>query len=247
MTRREDISLDEVRAAKQHFEPSAEDWVDSERGQRVLEHVLAADRAAAARRTAQRRRSRPQARLRLAFVAAALVLVAAVGSLTAVLVDRGKDITSGTVVSTLSPNVGVQVSQADAVVNVMPLYVIVSRNDWGAGNDDASQLELAVRAGLVTSEEVSGDSGSRVMTQGEYAALLARAFLDVLLAVGPFDTAPGDHQAPVDERAAIEFLRTSGIILSEDPAYDADQPLTKTVEDRLLSRIEEAWARLSDN
>ena len=46
MKRRDDISLDEIRAARPQLRPTGDEWVESERGRRVLERVLESDRSA---------------------------------------------------------------------------------------------------------------------------------------------------------------------------------------------------------
>ena len=57
MSRREDPFLSDVTDAKPPLWPPADEWVDSERGRRVLERVLATDRAAGPRTRALHRRA----------------------------------------------------------------------------------------------------------------------------------------------------------------------------------------------
>jgi hypothetical protein len=240
MSRQEDSFLDDVRDAKPPVWPPADEWANSERGQRVLERVLAADRVAGARSRAQHRRTAWWAGPRLVFAAGGLVVVVLAVALAFVFAGQGPD--QGAVTQSTTPGVE-QVTGAAAVVDLLPLYSLQSHGDWApVGNNTSAQVEQAVTLGIVSHEEASGEWASSPLTQGEYAVLLVRAFGNSL----PQDTFPVqqiDQRSTPAERQAIEALVTSGIILPRDGAFVPVETLTKDVEDRLLGRVEQALSQ----
>jgi hypothetical protein len=243
MKRPNDISLDDVRESKPVLRPSGDEWVNSERGQRVLERVLAADRAATARGAAQRRRSGWSAGPRLVFgAAAALVILLAVVVTVVVLAGDG---TNGRVASpgTSAPAAEL-VTNFDAVAGIMPLYFDTSSFDHVTPEDGPTPVDIAVALDLVSPEEVSGGSASSAMTQGDYALLLVKAF-GRLLPHGS-SAASIDPAATASAQGAISFLQSAGIILPEDGDFKAAEPLTKSVETRLLGRLREEFKSLLD-
>ena len=241
MNRQDDIFLDDVRDAKPPVRPSADEWVNGERGRRVLERVLAADRAASARGRAKHRHTAWWAGPRLVFAAGALIAVVVLAvTLALVFANRGAD--QGGVTQTTAP-AAEQVTGAAAVADLVPLYALVTHNDLVPTVSGASsQVEQAVALGLVTRKEASSGWGSSPMTQAEYAVLLVKAFASIL-PQGTFPVRQIDPGATPDERTAIGALMTSGIVLPKDGEFAAGQKLTKGVEDRLLGRVQEAYDR----
>jgi hypothetical protein len=241
MSRREDTFLDDVRDAKPPVRPSADEWVDSERGRRVLERVLAADRATGARGRAKHSRTAWWAGPRLVFAAGALIVVVLAVALAVVFAGRGTD--QGGVTQSTAPTAE-QVTGAAAVADLMPLYRLKSSSDIApTGNGTVSQVEQAVALGLVTREAALGAWATSPMTQGDYAVLLVKAFGSIL-PQGTFPEQQIDARSTPTERQATSALMTSGIILPQDGGFAAGQTLTKEVEDRLLGRVEQAYSRL---
>ncbi len=232
MKRRDDIPLDEVRASRPRLRPSGDEWVDSERGRRVLERVLASDGSAKSRSYAQRR-SGWGTGPRLAFAAGAAVIVVLAVVLTVVVLaqDAGRE---PEVASTSTSTAAAQlVSTYDAVAAIMPMYTNLMGYDSAPLTNGATILDRAASMGLIPREAVSGDAASSPMTQGGYALLLARAFGRMLGSPAlPFDPA-----ATGGEQEAIDYLRAAGIILPGDGDFTASQMLTKSAEDKLIARL----------
>ena len=238
MKKREDISLDDVRASRPRLRPSGEEWVGSERGRRVLERVLAADKSATAGNSVQQRRSGWSAGPRLAFAAGAVLIVALAVVFTVVVLarDEGKDRrVASTATSTPATQ---QVSTYEAVAGIMPMYKNIKGYDSAPSKDGATELDQAVGMGLIPREAVSGAAASNPMTQGAYAVLLVKAFGGALPLGSPRQSVgPG---AAAGELGAIDLLRAAGIILPGDGDFSAAQLLTKPVEDKLVARLQEA-------
>ena len=237
MSRQEDPFLNDVTGAKPPLWPPADEWVDSERGRRVLERVLATDRAAGPRTRALHRRAAWFAGSRLAFAAGGLAVVALAVAL--VLIVAGQVGHPGKVAqSTLPAPKGV--AGGVAVADLMPLYRLSAGHDWApTGNGVSAQVDQAVALGLVTPEEASGAWASSPLTQGQYAELLVAAFGNALLQ-GTFPEQPIDPKATSAERQAINALVTSGVIVPQDGEFAAGKALTTDMEDLLLTRIKHA-------
>jgi hypothetical protein len=274
-TAKEDIFLENLRAAKPSHSPSAEEWVKGERGQDVLERVLSSAEASAhssGRPTSDAATARPAhsgprrasgritagragwwGRPRLVVAGGGIVVVALVVSLAVLLAGRADD--KGTVVDgsgTTVTNGGAavaagQVTKLAAIEDLMPLYRLITHESLdtiGSSSGSLPAIDLALKMGLLTRGELANGSAGRPMSQGEYAVLLARAFGPVLLRSG----SPAqriDPEATAEERAAIESLVTSGVIVSTDGDFDVRQTLTKETEIRLLTRVEESYGRLT--
>ena len=235
MSRHEDSFLDDVRDAKPPVWPPADEWANSEHGQRVLERVLAADRAGGARGRAQHRRNAWWAGPRLVFAAAGLMVVVLAVALAFVFAGHGPG--QGAATQSTVP-VSAQVTGAAAVADLMPLYRSKAGTEMvSIDNTVSAQVEQAVALGLVTREQASGGWASSPMTQGEYAVLLVKVFGSIL-PQGTFPERQIDPHSTPAERQAMGALVTSGIILHVDGEFAAGQRLAKEVEDRLLSRIE---------
>jgi hypothetical protein len=254
-TEHEDRLLDEIRAARPTAAPSAQDWVTDERGQRVLARVVAAGDArtsAAAVRSTLRRstpwRGRWWTGPHVAIAAAVLVLVVLAVSLPLVfagrVADQGK-ITEDSHTTVLNPGAagaGDQVTKLSAVEHLMPLlHLKTGESLESIGNSMSTVtipvMEEAVARGLLTPGEVSRISASP-MTQGEYAVLLSKAFVDSLPQVSP-PTLPISPGATSEERLAIEKLQQAGVIRKPDGVFEPGAILTSEQESRLLTRIEE--------
>ena len=235
MSRQEDTFLDDVRGAKPPVWPPADEWANSEHGQRVLERVLAADRAGGARGRAQHRRTAWWAGPRLVFAAGGLAVVVLAVALAFVFAGHGPG--QGAATQSTVP-VSAQVTGAAAVADLMPLYRSKAGTEMvSIDNTVSAQVEQAVALGLVTREQASGGWASSPMTQGEYAVLLVKVFGSIL-PQGTFPERQIDPHSTPAERQAMGALVTSGIILHVDGEFAAGQRLAKEVEDRLLSRIE---------
>jgi hypothetical protein len=238
MKRRDDISLDDVRASRPRLRPSGEEWVESERGRRVLERVLASDRSAMAPSLAQQKRSGWLAGPRLAFAAGAVLIVALAVVLTVVVLahDDGKE---SRVASTVTSTPAMQlVSTYEAVTGILPMYKDLNSYDSAPPTNGATVLDQAAAMGLIPRESVSGDAASSPITQGDYAILLVKAFGgDLPLGTPPSSVDPG---AAAGEAAAIDLLRAAGIILPEDGDFAGAEPLTRPVEEKLIARLQEA-------
>lgn len=236
MKRRDDISLDEIRAARPQLRPTGDEWVESERGRRVLQRVIESDRSASPGHSAQQRRSGWGMGPRLAFAAGAAIVVMLAVVLTVLVLfqDEGKERRVASTVT--SAPAAQQVSINEAVAGVMPMYKNLKGYDSAPLTNGATLAGQAAGMGLIPREAVSGDAGSGPMTQGEYAMFLVQAFGSFLAPLSPSPSA--DPGAVGDELGAIDFLRAAGIILPEDGDFDAAQPLTKPVEDRLVARLQ---------
>jgi hypothetical protein len=237
MSRREDPFLSDVTDAKPPLWPPADEWVDSERGRRVLERVLATDRAAGPRTRAQHRRAAWFASPRLVFAVGGLAVVALAVALALIVASQVGH--PGKVTQSTRP-APKGVTGAIAVADLMPLYRLSASNDWAPiGNGVSAQVDQAVALGLVTPEEASGAWASSPLTQGQYAELLVTAFGNSLLP-GTFPQQPIDPKATSAERQAISALVTSGVILPQDGEFAAGEALTTDTEDLLLTRIKHA-------
>jgi hypothetical protein len=242
MKRRDDISLDDVRASRPLLRPSGEEWVESERGRRVLERVLASDRPAPAtatvRSSARSKRGSWWAGPRLVFVTGAVVVAALAVVFAAVLLARDEGKERRVASTATSATVAQPVSTHEAVAGVLPMYKDLKGFDSAPPQNGSTVLDQAVSLGLVPREAVSGEGASGPMTQGEYAVLLVRAFGGLFLR-GP-SPHPVDQGSVIDELGAIDLLRTAGVILPEDGDFAAAEPLTTPVEDRLIGRLQAA-------
>ncbi len=242
MKRRDPISLDDVRAAKPELRPTGQEWLESEGGRRVLERILAADRAESARRSAHKRLAARWAGPRLAFAGAVVAIAVAVGIAVAFAGHDGSP--EATVAATgTSTQEAARVSNVDAVADVMSLYQMVAPLDMLPEGDRAALAVQAAKLGLVDEKAVLGASASAAMSQGEYAVLLVKAF-GGLLSDGPSPTLAVDPAAISSPGAAVRFLQDKGVILPEDGAFSLSKPLTVPVEERLLSRLRDALSSL---
>jgi hypothetical protein len=252
-----DRLIDDIRAARRTPGPSAEEWVESERGRRVLGRVLeSVDTPAPApcARTAEGRGPRTRARSwRASRIAiAAVILVIVVIALSISLVFAGREADRPTVAQdshTTLANPGTVeltggVSKLSAVEHVMRLLhagtMWLSDSVGGATTvDGASLLDEAVDRGIVTRYELSSGSAAEPFLQGQYAVLLWKAF-------GPYvsrttaPTSPLPGIGDPGERTAIQGLQSAGVIRESDGAFVVDQPLDSKREQLLLDRMEDA-------
>jgi hypothetical protein len=174
----------------------------------------------------------------MAFAAGAVLIVALAVVLTVVVLaqDKGRE---RRVASTATSAPDKQrVSTYEAVAGIMPMYQDLNGYDSAPSEDDATVLDQAVIMGLIAREAASGDAASSPMTQGEFAVLLVKAFGEKL----PLGSPPSsvDPVTVAGELGAIDLLRAAGIILPEDGDFAPAQPLTKSVQDRLLRRLQRA-------
>ena len=237
MSRQEDPFLNDVTDAKPPLWPPADEWIDSDRGRRVLERVLAADPPAGHPARAQHRRAAWFARPRLVFAVGGLAVVALAVTLALIIASQVGQ--PGALTLTTQPGVE-QVTGAYAVADLMPVYRANSHSDFAStGNGVSAQVDQAVSLGLVSREEASGSWASSALTQGQYALLLVKAFGDSL-PQGSFPDQPVDPKATPAERQAISALVTSGIVLPQDGTFAAGEALTTDMEDLLLIRLKQA-------
>jgi hypothetical protein len=153
-------------------------------------------------------------------------------------VFTGQGPSEGVVTQSTAPAVA-QVTGAVAIADLLPVYQLKAGNEMvPMGNTVSAQVEQAVALGFVTREQVSGGWAAAPMTQGGYAVLLVRVFGSIL-PQGTFPERQIDPYSTPAERQAIGGLVASGIILSSDGEFVAGRRLTKEVEDRLLSRVEQ--------
>jgi hypothetical protein len=239
MSRREDTLLDEVRAARPTFEPTAQEWLDGEGGRRVLARLLAAESEAEARRNVRRRRPSWTCGPRLAFAVGAAAVLAVAIALTVVF--AGHWASNGGLVATPETPVVVagQVTKEAAVAGLLPAY---RAKVWMTADRSPTTIGLtptdeAVMLGLLSAKEASAAGFTAPMTNGAFAVLVADAFASILLP-DHAPLPPVDPQASPQERKAIEALMSYGIILAEDGTFIAGQTLTKDVESRLVGRLE---------
>jgi hypothetical protein len=175
-------------------------------------------------------------------VLTAVILVVAVLALSLSLAFAGREADRPTIAqdsSTTLANPGTTqltggVTKLSAVEHVMQLVNL--RLMWLTESvsssttlDQAALLEQAVDRGLITPSEISAGSAAESLTQGQYAVLLWSAFGSDWSATSE----PG-------ETAAIQGLRSAGVILEADGAFLADEALTIEVERLLLARMEHA-------
>jgi hypothetical protein len=245
MSRKEGTFVDAVRSARPTVWPPAEDWVDSDRGERVLQGVLAADRAEMGARGTQRRRARLWAGPRLVLAAGLVVVVVAAVWAAVVVAGHGDEKTPGAVASTQTTATAPQeVTKLDAILDLLPLYRIkVSADATPSTAPGGTPSNEAVTLGLATRDDLRGASASKPITQGQYAVLIVRAF-GTNLPQGSVPERDVDPQASPDERAAIEALITSGIILPGDGTFLAGRNLSKPTEEWLLGRLEATYHRV---
>jgi hypothetical protein len=258
------ILMKEIKAARPIHRPSAEDWVGSERGRRVLRHVLAGAETRASTAnvfTAVCNGPRERARLgrgsRMGIVAS--ILVSVILALSLVLVFAGREAERPTVAQdaattlagpgTVASTGGV--TKLSAVEHVMQLARMMTLWFTESGGspttvESASLLDQAVNLGLIARSEISSGSAAAPLSQGQYAVLLWRAF-------GPYvswttaPTSPVPGTVDPDEKAAIHGLQSAGIIRETDGEFVADRPLDGEQERLLLDRMEYALrGRVSD-
>jgi hypothetical protein len=244
MSTEADTFLGAVRSARPPQWPPAGDWVDSDRGDRVLQAVLAADRAALGARGTQRRGARAWAGPRLALAACVVVVAVVAVSVAVILSNHESGQTPGVVASTQSTAVTTeQVTKLDAIVDLLPAFRLkVSVDATPSTAPGWTPSDEAVTLGLASRDDVAGPTASKPITQGQYAILIVSAF-GTILSGGSMPERQIDPQASPGERAAIQTLITSGILLPEDGTYLASKNLTKSTEGRLLSRVEAAYHR----
>ncbi len=252
----QDRLIDDIRAARPTPRPSAEEWVKSERGRRVLGRVLASvDTPASAPRVRTARGRGPRTRARSwrapRIVIAAVMLILVVLALSLSLSFAGREADRSTVAQdshTTLANPGTAelaggVTKLSAVEHVMQL--VFTRIAWSAEPvdsptmDQALLLDEAVDQGLITRSEVTSASAAEPILEGQYAVLLWKAF-------GPsfsetaVPTSPVSETIDPQERAAIQGLQSVGVIRESDGAFVADRPLDSELEQLLLGRMGDA-------
>lgn len=243
----EDRLLREIEAAKPEHRPSAEEWAESERGQRVLAQVL----AEAGPKRAERRKeqlppkTRSWVRRRAVPVAALLAVVLVALSLTLLLADRGakEETVTGETTSTPAHAGSLlpagQVTKLRAVEHLMPVLLVVFGGDRAGTTDATALLNMAVERGLITRAEIADGADALPLTQGEYARLLWQAFARFL----PEDAGPAgpvDPAASPPEQSALEGLGRAGVIRPLDPPFMVSEPLLPDTEALLLDRVRRA-------
>jgi hypothetical protein len=253
MSSKDHMSLDDIKDAKPTFRPTAEEWVDSERGRQVLERVLAADRAA--RPTVYRTQSRRASwatRPRLAFAGGFVVIVAVAVALAVAFSGNGGTKGVGPVASTpgsteastptsasdstLTSAGSGQVTLEAALADVVPLYLLYFSQNADRGSENTDSLtEQAVEFGLVSDAQAS-DAATSPLTNGAYAVLLANAFGRYLPQNGASSESV-DPAATPDESKAIGSLMRAGVLLPADGDFVAGQPLSKSLQRLLLGRV----------
>jgi hypothetical protein len=248
MSRKEDLSLDDIRDAKPPLWPPADQWVDSEQGQRVFARVLDADLAAEPRRRARTRRGGRITAPRLAFAGGLVVVIAVAAVVTILVAGRTLNDTGGQVAATqTTAPADQQVTLEAAVADMLPLYSRALQQSADAGSTtsgDLSPADQAVTLGMLSPEEVSADAMKARLTDGDYAVVLVKAFGKFL----PLDSFPAqsiDPEASPDERTAIDALMTSGVIVPGDGAFQVSLPLTESLEQRLLASVRDIIGNLS--
>ena len=237
-----DSSMDEMKAAKPVYQPSAKEWLSSDRGQRLLERVLATAQVPAAAQDARAGRPRGHGaaarpwrdhRLLLAAAAAALVVVVGV-TLGLVLAGPGG--------GTPGP-VAAGVTKLNAVEHVAQMVLsgadLSFENTGSEVTNEAALLSEAVSLGLVTSAELDAGSGAEPMLEGQYAVVLWKAFGHYFpVAAGSTGPASGDQGAELT--VALTGLRLVGVIKDADGAFEPERPLTVEREQLLLARMRAA-------
>jgi hypothetical protein len=224
-----DRLTDDLRAAKPALRPSADEWVEGDRGQRVLERVLASgettEPASSARTMGVRgRRGRAWRPYHTVAVAAALVLIVLGASVW--LVFSGRE--------SVAPQPAAGVTKLSAVEHVMQL--VFTSISWSAESvgtattDEALLLSAAVERGLITSSEVDAGPAVGRMLEGPYAVLLWKAF-------GHYFP---DVNLDAQLATAVEGLRGLGVIRESDGAFVPDHPLSSEREQLLLARMQAA-------
>jgi hypothetical protein len=238
MSRKEDISLDEVRGAKPPLWPPADQWLESERGQAVLDRILAADQDATVQRRARRRRGGWGTVPRVAFAAGMVVVIAIAAVFTILAAQRTLDhrgpVASGGTEVTAEEAVTLEAAVAD----ILPVYAKQIDFTFDQGSDSAeSPVQRALKLGLLTNGQASGEAPSSLITNGDFALLLAKAFGRSLFDTDGLTPGPVDPQATLEQRTAVESLMGSGIIRETDDMFYVRRPLTRATEQRLLERI----------
>ena len=104
--------------------------------------------------------------------------------------------------------------------------------------DTPGRLNFAVARGLITRAQVESEAARAVLSQGQYAVLLWKAFADLL----PAGTSVGtiDPDASPEERLAIEGLERAGVFAASGPPLAVAEPLTVATESNLLEQIARA-------
>ena len=249
----EDRLLREIRKARPVADPSAEEWAESERAQRVLGGVLAGGRDEAhAAPAAMRRR-------KVLLVAASVAAVFVAGVVVAVVMTTNTG--SSAVVQAASTTVSdpsetqdsALVTKSQAVQNIMLLSLSWTQHlSDVVGTPEVGEAELlaaAAEEGLIASGEVTADSFGEPMDEGEYVVLLWRSFgsffPDIATDDGTtFDAATPKVSAPegydTELAAALHGLERVGVIREGDGTFVPERPLSTEREQLLLTRMDAA-------
>lgn len=240
MDKQTDRLMEDLRAARPAPLPSAEDWVEGDRGRQVLQRVLASSEAlapASGTRAAKKRGSRGRTRTWkgywTAIAVAAVLVVVLCGSLALLFtVGRGG-----------RPAVAAGVAELSAVEHITQL--ILTSEAWSSESgttsplSQAALLSVATDRGLISSTEITAAAASRPVLEGQYVVLLWKAFGHAF----PNTTAPTSPvSGSLDPQvaAAVQGLQGVRVIRESDGAFVPDRPLTSEREQLLLDRMEAA-------